>query len=135
MGIWCQHATKEIYPMHKTLTPFSHGLLDYATVLATALAPRVFKFPPKAARLSYTLSATYLGLSAVTDYPLALKRIVPFKTHGQIEFASGFVLPLMPWIVGFARHRAARNFLLSLSAVTFVVWALTDWDAPSNKSV
>lgn len=121
--------------MHKTLTPFSHGLLDYVTVLATALAPRVFKFPAKAARLSYMLSATYLGLSAVTDYPLALKRIVPFKTHGQIEFASGFVLPLMPWIVGFARHRAAQNFLLSLSAVTFVVWALTDWDAPSNESV
>lgn len=119
--------------MHKTFSPFSHGLLDYATVLATALAPRLFRFPPKATRLSHALSATYLGLSAVTDYPLALKRLVPFKTHGRIEFASGFALPLLPWIVGFAQHRAARNFLVSLSAITFAVWSLTDWDAGAKN--
>lgn len=119
--------------MHKTLSPLGHGLLDYATVLATALVPRLFGFPPKAARLSHALSATYLALSATTDYPLALKRLVPFPTHGRIEFASGFALPLLPWVVGFARHRAARNFMLSLSAVTFIVWTLTDWDAPTGS--
>jgi len=120
--------------MHKTLLPFQHGLLDYVTVLATALAPRVFGFPPKAARLSQTVSAAYLGLSAVTDYPLAVKRVIPFRTHGSIEFMSGFILPLLPWVVGFAQHRPARSFLLSLSAITFAVWALTDWDAPAAKS-
>lgn len=118
--------------MHKTLSPVAHGVLDYSTVIATALAPSLLAFPPKAARLSYALSAMYLALSAVTDYPLALKRMVPFRTHGQIEFASGFALPLLPWVVGFAQHRAARSFLLSLSAVTFIVWALTDWDAPTD---
>jgi hypothetical protein len=119
--------------MHKTFSPFSHGLLDYATVLATALAPRLFRFPPPAARLSHALSAAYLGLSAMTDYPLALKRLVPFRTHGQIEFASGFALPLLPWIVGFAQHRAARNFLAALSVITFAVWSLTDWEAETKN--
>lgn len=121
--------------MHKTISPFSHGVLDYTTALAAALAPRLLKFPPKAARLSYALSATYAALSAVTDYPLSVKRIVPFPVHGKIELASGVVLPLLPWVVGFARHRPARSFLLSLSAVTFVVWALTDWDAPTGADV
>ncbi len=119
--------------MHKTVSPFSHGLLDYATVLATAAAPRLFAFPPKAARLSHALSAAYLGLSATTNYPLALMRLVPFRTHGRIEFASGFALPLLPWIVGFARHRAARNFLVALSVITFAVWSLTDWDAGAKN--
>lgn len=118
--------------MHKTLSPLGHGLVDYSTVLAAALAPSLLAFPPKAARLSYVLSATYLALSAITDYPLALKRIIPFRTHGQIEFASGFALPLLPWVVGFAQHRAARSFLVSLSAVTFIVWALTNWNAPTE---
>jgi len=120
--------------MHKTFSPFSHGLLDYATVLATAIAPRLFGFPPPAARLSHALSATYLSLSAVTDYPLALKRLVPFRTHGRIELASGFVLPLLPWIGGFAQHRAARRFLVSLSVITFAAWALTDWDAETENA-
>lgn len=119
--------------MHKTLSSLSHGILDYATVLATAAAPRVFKFPPPAARLSHLLSGIYLCLSAVTDYPLALRRLVPFRTHGQIEFASGFALPLLPWMFGFARHRAARNFLIALSAITFIVWSLTDWEAEGKN--
>ncbi len=115
--------------MHKTISPFSHGVLDYATVLATAAAPRLLAFPPRAAWLSHSLSAVYLSLSLVTDYPLAIKRLVPFKAHGRIELASGFALPLLPWVLGFAQHRAARNFLFALSAVTFVVWSLTNWDS------
>jgi hypothetical protein len=39
-----------------------------------------------------------------------------------------FVLPALPWLLGFSEHRRARNFFLALTAVTVVVTALTDWD-------
>ena len=41
--------------------------------------------------------------------------------------------PISPWALGFARHRAARNFLFGLTAVTAVVAALTDWSGPGAR--
>ncbi len=113
--------------MQKPITPRVHGMIDYATVLATAAAPKVLGFPAPAAALAYGMAGSYLGLSAVTDYPLSAKRVVPFRTHGIAEAVSGLALPAMPWALGFARHRGARNFFLALTGVTFAVAALTDW--------
>jgi hypothetical protein len=115
--------------MQKPITPFIHGILDYSTAVATAVLPRALDFPPAARRLCDTLAAGYTGLSAVTDYPLAVKREVPFKAHGAAEAVIGLALPAAPFLLGFARHRAARNFFFGLTAITFVVAALTDWDA------
>ncbi len=114
--------------MEKPISPALHGVLDYATVCATAAAPGAFNFPEPAARLCYALASSYLGLSAVTDYPLSVKRLVPFKAHGATEVAIGLALPALPWVLGFAHHRAARNFCFGLTAVTAVVAALTDWE-------
>lgn len=115
--------------MDRPITPTMHGVLDYATVAATAAAPRLFGFSPAAARACDALAVGYLGLSLVTDYPLAAKPVLPFKAHGAAEAASGLLLPTLPWVLGFSHDRAARNFFLGLTAVTFVVASLTDWDA------
>ena len=108
----------------------AHGVLDYATAVVTAAAPSLFDFPKPAAALCYTLAGGYTALSLVTDYPLSARRLVPFKAHGVAEGAIGVLLPALPWVLGFARHRAARNFYFALTAVTAVVASLTDW----NKS-
>jgi hypothetical protein len=115
--------------MRKPITPTIHGVLDYATSAAVLAAPRLFDFPPAARRLADGLAAGYTGLSAVTNYPLSAKRLVPFKAHGAAEAAIGLALPAMPWVLGFSNHRAARNLFLGLTAITFVVAALTDWNA------
>ena len=113
--------------MQHPISPRAHGVLDYATSALTAAAPSVFDFPKPAAALCYALAGGYTALSLVTDYPLSAKRVVPFKAHGAAEGAVGLVLPALPWALGFARHRAARNFFFGLTAVTAVVAALTDW--------
>lgn len=113
--------------MQKPISPRTHGVLDYATVAATAAAPQLLGFPEPAARLAYALAGSYLGLSLLTDYPLAARRAIPFPAHGATEGAIGLALPLLPRALGFADHRPARNFFLALTAVTAVVAALTDW--------
>ena len=115
--------------MQKPISPKMHGVLDYATVATLAAAPRLMNFPKRATRAADALAGSYGGLSALTDYPLAVRRTIPFKAHGAAELASGLALPLLPWILGFSEHKAARNFFLGLTAVTLVVAALTDWDA------
>ena len=113
--------------MRKPISPRIHGVLDYATSTAVAIAPRALRFPRPARMLFDSLAAGYTGLSAVTDYPLSVKRVAPFKVHGTAELAIAAVLPLLPWALGFAEHRAARNLCFGLTALTMVVAALTDW--------
>ena len=118
--------------MNKPITPRAHGMLDYATAGATALVSRLLGFSPTAARTARIWAAGYSALSALTDYPLALKRAVPFKAHGAMDAAMAPIIPALPWLLGFARDRRARNFFLGLAAITVVVTALTDW-SPENE--
>jgi hypothetical protein len=37
-------------------------------------------------------------------------------------------------VLGFAKHRGARNFFLGLTALTFVVASLTDWEKGQGAS-
>jgi hypothetical protein len=119
--------------MRKPITPFAHGILDYATSAAVVAAPHLLHFPATAARACYTLAASYTSMSLMTDYPLALKRVLPFKAHGVTESVIGAFLPALPWMLGFGRHKAARNFFIGLTALTAVVAAATDWNKESER--
>jgi hypothetical protein len=118
--------------MRKPISPLIHGALDYATSAAVVAAPRVMNFPRPARILCDSLASGYTGLAAVTDYPLSVRRVAPFKAHGAAELAIAAVLPAMPWLLGFSEHRAARNFCFALTGLTLVVAALTDWNAEDD---
>ena len=115
--------------MRKPITPLAHGAIDYTTSAAVAAAPYALDFPAPARRLFGTLAGTYTAVSALTDYPLSVRRAIPYKVHGASELAIAAALPAMPWILGFSRHRTARNLCFGLTALTLVVAALTDWSA------
>ena len=119
--------------MTKPITPFAHGVIDYTTVAALAAAPSLMKFPDNAARAAYGLALGYTALSAMTDYPLSAKDVVPFKAHGAAELAIGAVLPAVPWMLGFSEHRAARNVFLGLAGFSMAVALFTDWDKKSER--
>jgi hypothetical protein len=115
--------------MRKPISPRIHGVLDYTTSAAVAAAPRTLNLPRNARVLFESLAAGYTSLSAVTDYPLSVKRIAPFKVHGALELAVAAALPAMPFLLGFADNRAARNLCFGLTALTLGIAALTDWNA------
>ena len=119
--------------MKKPITPFAHGMMDYATVATVAAAPMLMDFPDEAANACYALAAGYAGLSMFTDYPLAVKRAVPFKVHGIAEAAVGALLPMLPWMLGFSRNARARNFFLGLTALTAMTAVMTDWEKQSER--
>jgi len=54
---------------------------------------------------------------------------VPLRGHKLADMGMGALLPAMPWLLGFARDKRARNFFLGLTAMTAAVTLLTDWDA------
>lgn len=119
--------------MQKPISPRAHGLLDYATAGAAAVVSRLANFSRPAARTAQAWAAGYSVLSALTDYPLSLKRAVPFKAHGALDAAMAPLFPALPWLLGFARDRRARNFFLGLAAITVLATVLTDWSPSTSE--
>lgn len=119
--------------MRKPITPFAHGVLDYATVATLAAAPRLMRSPKRAAPAAYMLAGGYAGLSAMTDYPLSAAKTIPFKAHGATELAIGALLPFLPRVLGFSDHRPSRDLFLGLTGLTLVAALLTDWNKDSER--
>ncbi|HEX9107010.1 MAG TPA: hypothetical protein VF832_07275 [Longimicrobiales bacterium] len=117
------------------ISPTVHGIIDYTTSTAAAVAPTLLDFPEEAAAASYALAGSVTGLAATTRRSgAALRPMVPLKAHAITDLALGLALPALPWLLGFSRNKAARNFFLLITAVTMVVTALTDWSEPAPKA-
>lgn len=114
--------------MWKPITPRLHGIIDYTTSAATATAPLLLNMPPRAKAAAEVLAGGFGGMAALTDYPLGVKRVIPFKGHGLADTLLGLAIPALPFVLGVGRNKSARNFFLGLAAVSVVVTALTDWD-------
>ena len=65
--------------MRKPIKPKVHGIIDYTTSSAVAMAPRLLDMPRRAAALCYGLAGGYTALSMLTKYPAGAKKVVPFK--------------------------------------------------------
>lgn len=111
----------------KVLTPRSHGILDYVTVIAFLLAPTIFDLSGLPATISYLLAVVHFMLTIITAFPLGLIKAIPFRIHGMIELAVSILLVLLPWLLGFTSVPAARNFYVTAGIVIFIVWLVTDY--------
>ena len=119
--------------MRKPITPFAHGIVDYATVATVACAPKLMRLSLRAQATCYALAGGYAMLYMLTDYPLSVKKAIPFKAHGVAEGAVGALLPAIPFLLDFADESPARNLCFGLAAFTGVVAALTDWNKQSER--
>ena len=119
--------------MNEPIKSGAHGAIDYGLLGLNLSAPSLLGLNGAARALAYLFGGAQGGLNAVTDQPLALRRIVPFRTHGTIELSSGplFVaLPLaLPWLTGALKEPEARTYFLILGAVLVAVYGLTEREA------
>ena len=111
--------------MQHPITPTAHGVADYVSAATFVAAPSLLDMPPAAAALSRSLGASYAGLSAATEYPLGVAKLVPFPAHLTMDALLAPVLAAAPWLFGFADDKPARNFFLAMAGVTAVVTSLT----------
>lgn len=119
--------------MRRPISPDMHGVLDYSTVLLTAAAPKLFGFSDRAAKTCAALAGGYLALSALTDYDLSVRRLVPFPVHGAVEAMESLMLPFLPRLLGFDRDKGARSFLMGLAALGVATALLTDWKGNTHR--
>lgn len=101
-----------------------HVLLDYAFVLVGFAAPWALDYHAQGLATLYTLAlATFgLALNIITNYPGGVWKLLPFKWHLYVEWASPPPFIIAPWI--FFAEAGAMPYVLSVLGVGIVVNAL-----------
>ena len=111
----------------RVIGAFSHGIIDYATVILLALGPSVSGFRGKQALMCYALALVHFMLSIITRYPLGVSKSLPFPIHGAIEFVVAILLIILPWLANFSAGVHSRNFFLAIGMLVLIIWILTDY--------
>jgi hypothetical protein len=111
----------------KPISARIHGVIDYATIAAFAMAPTLLDLPAVPAMLCYIMAASYGIVTLITDMPLGMIHLLPFRGHGAIEFLSAPILIAAPWLFGFYGHDLSRWLFVGAGILTLVVFSLTDW--------
>jgi hypothetical protein len=104
-----------------------HWFTDYSYVPTVAAAPELFGFADNktATTLARIFSGTILASSIFTRAEWGAVKVLPYKAHVALDFASGVAALAMPWLAGFAEHRAARNTFLGMGIVGITVGLLS----------
>ena len=113
----------------RSIGPATHGILDYLMVIILAIGPRVAGFSPSTtqAKFCWAIAALLLILSILTRYPLGVKKLIGFLSHGIVELVIAVGVLVLPWTRGFASGVLSRNFFVSIGMLFIVIWALTDF--------
>jgi hypothetical protein len=117
----------------KPIGPAAHGVIDYAFVAVQLLAPSLFDLRGPARSITLLLGTLQGVVNALTDHPLAVRRLIPFKTHGQLElpFVPGLIL--LPWVTGAFRQANARGYFAGFFLVALTNYVLTDYRAKERR--
>lgn len=117
----------------KILSPTLHSALDYAVVLMLWSAPTVLNLNEPIAMLTYTLGTVHLLLTAFTNFPLGLIKIIPLKIHGHIELLVSVVLVTTPLYLGTLTpldSATEERFLGGFGLFVFITWFFSDYNMP-----
>ena len=95
----------------KVIDARTHGIIDYChAAFFFGMAWFWRKSEPKAALAAAVTGAFILTESLLTDYPLGVKKVIPFEAHGKIDAAFAGSSFLVPKVFGFSGTPAAKIF-------------------------
>jgi hypothetical protein len=89
-------------PIPRPVDATLHGVVDYTagTFLMSAF-PKLAKLEgTRSARQIRRAGAIHVGYSTLTDYPLGVVRVLPFKTHLALDAAGAVALAVTPFVTG-----------------------------------
>jgi hypothetical protein len=106
-----------------------HGVIDYSAgaFLMTAF-PRLAGIEgTRSARQIRLAGAIHAGYSTLTDYPLGIVKVIPFRAHLVIDAVGALALAATPFVTGqFLKGTKYWVPHLALTAFEFASLAITD---------
>ena len=113
----------------KVMDARRHGALDYlhaAFFVGMACAYR--RRQPRVAAAALVTGGLLLTEALLTDYPLGMKRIIPFEMHGRIDGAAAVMALSLPRILG-VEGTAASAIFKSSGVLGATLVGITDYDS------
>ena len=113
----------------KVISPRTHGIIDYAHATFFFSVALFCRKKNKPAALAALCTGSFvLVQSLLTDYPLGVKPVIPFETHGKMDVGFASASWMIPKIFGFSGTKAAKIFETN-SAVEGTVVGMTDFNS------
>ena len=116
----------------KKLSPRTHGVLDYITVLFLLISPQIFGMQGTAASFTIALGIVHLVLTSFTNFPMGIFKIVPFKWHGIIEIIVAITLIGVAFYFKTGGDSVSFYFYIGFSVVLFFVWLVSNYGPSSS---
>ena len=118
----------------KVIDARKHGMIDYChAAFFLGMAYMCRKSEPRAALAALLTGSFVLAQSLLTDYPLGVKKVIPFRVHGQMDAAFAASSFMMPKVFGCSDSPAAAVFTGN-SFVEAAVVGATDFSSERARS-
>ena len=114
------------------ITPRQHGIIDYFQSVLLLGAPTVFGLTGATAGLVRSFGAVQAVTNALSDTPVAVRRVVPFPLHGSLEKWGGLATLMLALLTNGTRRRNLA-FLLGHALLATTVYNLTDYNGNPDE--
>jgi hypothetical protein len=116
-------------PFPRPITATLHGVTDYSagTLLAAAFPRLVGLEGTTAGRQIRTAGAIHAGYSTLTDYPLGIVKLIPFRAHLAIDAIGAVALAAAPFVSGDYK-KGRRHWLPHMGLCLFELASLAMTD-------
>ena len=112
-----------------------HGLGDYGSAFALILVGLLVDGSGEARWTGIVLGFVLLVVSLLTDYPLGVRRVIPFKLHSAGDYLGAGTLIVAPFLLGFSdSDEGLTTFYVAVGVVLVAVSLLTDYDHPDRDA-
>jgi hypothetical protein len=112
-------------PFPRPIDSTLHGATDYTlgTLLMTALPRLAGVEGTETATQMRIAGATHAGYSTLTDYPLGIVKLIPYKVHLAIDALGAIAVGALPFITGQYR-KGSRHWVPHVALAAFELQAL-----------
>ena len=117
----------------KIISPKVHAILDYATVIFLLASPSLFNMESPLSTFTYALAGIHFLLTILTNFPLSLMKVIPFRVHGLIEVVLALALAGVAFWFKSNDSLTGFYFYLVLAVIIMVVFVLTDFKEKSAE--
>jgi hypothetical protein len=120
-------------PLPRMISPKTHAVIDYITVGSFVLGAGLFwRKSKRAAVAALVCAGAELAVSLLTDYPGGVKKVINFRTHGEIDLGLAAMAATMPEFLAFDDDQE-KKFFLAQGMVLTAVSELTQFPAESKR--
>jgi hypothetical protein len=115
--------------MKKPISAKQHALIDYALVGALLTMPALLGLNKTAKKIYAVEAMVLLPYIAMTKQPIAVKGLIPFKTHGKIDPFNIGQFAIQSFFKPFHKDKKTLIFNIAFTALAGLTVLLTDWDS------